>query len=181
MSRPCYPRGPAGALLTAYDRLICVLVKFAEVVTVVIALFITISMILGVFFRFILNASIGWTDELSSLLLSVMMFVVIGIGFHERIHIGVGILFDRLSVRGRVVLDVVLHAISAVFFLIVCIAGLKVAEIGLGMRLATLDLPRGLFQYAAPVGGAFASLVCLNNMLKVALGGERPHAGKGGD
>lgn len=177
MNAPAYAPGPFGLVLAAFDRLIRVLVRIAELVALAIAFFITVSMILGVFFRFVLNSSIGWTDEVSSLLLSVMMFAVIGVGLHERIHIGVDILFDRLPPRGRQALDVALHLVSGTFFLIVCVTGLEVARVGLGMDLATVDLPRGLFQYAAPLGAGFAFLVCVNNILKVAFGGDRPHIG----
>lgn len=175
MSRPAYPATPLGAALGGYDLLVRVLVRLAEAVTFLIASFITVAMILGVFFRFVLNSSLGWTEEISSLLLSVMMFTVIGIGFHERIHIGVGLVFDRLPRAGRIAADVILHMISAAFFLVICLTGRKVAEIGLGMTLATVDLPRGLFQYAAPVGGGFAFLVCVNNIFRVLFGGDRPH------
>ncbi len=175
VSLPTYPANGFGTALGAYDGVVRIMVRVAELATFLIASFITIAMILGVFFRFVLNSSIGWTEEVSSLLLSVMMFTVVGIGFHERIHIGVGIIFDRLPYAGRIAADVVLHMVSAFFFLVVCITGQKVAEIGLGMTLATVDLPRGLFQYAAPIGGGFAFLVCLNNILKVLWGGDRPH------
>ena len=175
VSLPAYPPNGFGATLGAYDRAVRILVRIAELATFLIASFITVAMILGVFFRFVLNSSLGWTEEVSSLLLSVMMFTVVGIGFHERIHIGVGLVFDRLPHTGRIAADVVLHMISAAFFLVVCLTGLKVAEIGLGMTLATVELPRGLFQYAAPIGGGFAFLVCLNNILKVVWGGDRPH------
>lgn len=175
MNAPSYPRGLFGSALSTYDRLIRAAVKVAEYFTIAIAFFITAAMILAVFFRFGLNSSIGWSDEICSLLLSVMMFFVIGIGMHERIHIGVGVLFDQIPSAGRVVLDIILNVLSGLFFLIVFVGGLKVADIGLGMQLATVELPRGLFQYAAPIGAGFAFAVCVNNILKVAFGGDRPH------
>lgn len=177
MGEPDYPPTIAGSFLRYLNSAVHLLVRIAELLTLIIIFFITIAMISGVFFRFVLNSSIVWTDEISSLLLSTMMFVVIGIGLHERIHIGVGILFDNLPATGRIVLDVVLHLVCAVFFLIIFIGGIQVARVGLGMQLATVELPRGLFQLSAPVGAAFAFFVCLNNILKVLFGGDRPRIG----
>lgn len=169
--------GPVGAVCAVFNRIVVFLVRIAELVTLAIAFFISGSMIIGVFFRFVLNSSIIWTEEISSLLLSVMMFFVIGIGMHERIHIGVGIVFDRLSMAGRIVLDIILHLVSAVFFLVVFLEGLKVAQVGFGMQLATVEVSRGVFQLSAPVGAGFALIVCINNIMKVVIGGDRPHRG----
>lgn len=177
MGEPRYPTTIFGAALRYLNQFVHVLVRIAEILTLIIIFFITIAMISGVFFRFVLNSSIVWTDEVSSLLLSTMMFVVIGIGLHERIHIGVGILFDNLPAAGRAALDVVLQLVCAFFFLIILTGGIKVAQVGLGMQLATVDLPRGLFQLSAPIGAGFALIVCVNNIAKVVFGGDQPRMG----
>lgn len=168
--------GAVGRALNAYNSLIVLLVRIASLVTLLIAFFITISMILGVFFRFVLNSSLVWTDEVAALLLAVMMFFVIGIGMHERLHIAVGALFDRLPPGGQRVLDIFLQAGCAVFFAIVGIYGFKVAESAMAMQLAMVPIPRGIFQMAMPIGGAFTVLVCINNVIKV-LRGEQPRIG----
>ena len=161
-------------VLDQYDRCIRFLVRLAALITVLIAFFITIAMILGVFFRFAFNSSIIWTEEISSLLLSVMMFLVIGIGLHERIHISVGVVLDRLPEKGRMLLDLGIQVFCSFFFAIVFWEGLKVAQIGMGMMLATVELPRGVFQYAAPIGCAFAMLVSINNIIKLLRGRQIP-------
>ena len=170
----------ANAAFDLYDVIIRAAVRVAEVLVVAIAFFITAAMILGVFFRFALNASIGWTDEVSSLLLSVMMFLVIGIGMHERIHIGLSALIDRIPLRARRWFDVALHVVALTFFAIIAVQGVRVASLALDMSLATVPLPRGLFQFAAPIGSCFAAAVCINNILKVSRGIEDPH-GQTGD
>ena len=164
-------------MLDAYDSLIRALVRVGEIATVLIAFFIAGSMILGVFFRFVLNSSLGWTDEVSALLLAVMMFLVAGIGFHERLHIGVGVLIERLPSLGQKVLDVVLHLISGAFFVLVAYEGAKVAQSGMAMTLATIRIPRGVFFYAMPIGGAFAAMVCINNISLIVRGRDQPRFG----
>ena len=169
------PPSLIGSCFDLYDRAVRALVRVAELLTILIAFFITGAMILGVLFRFVLNSSIVWTDEVCSLLLAVAMFLVSGIAFHDRIHIAVVLLLDRLPPAGQKALDVTLHAVSAAFFALIAVEGLKVAEVGMGMALATVTLPRGVFQLAIPIGGAFTVLVCLNNIAKVLRGREKPH------
>ncbi|HEX5077599.1 MAG TPA: TRAP transporter small permease [Geminicoccaceae bacterium] len=171
------PPSLIGSFFDFYDRAVRVLVRIAELLTIILAFFITGAMILGVFFRFVLNSSIVWTDEVCSLLLAVVMFLVSGIGFHDRIHIAVVFLLDRLPPAGQRVLDVTLHAVSAAFFALVAVEGMKVAEVGMGMALATAPLPRGVFHLAIPIGGAFTVLVCLNNIANVVRGREKPQFG----
>src|SRR5690606_21870251 len=129
---------------------------------IAIAFFITIAMITGVFFRFVLNRSLGWTEETSSLLLAVMMFLVMGIGIHERLHISVGIVVDKLPLLGQRLFDIAIHLVCGVFFLVVAYAGLAVAQSGMAIKLSTVPLSRGVFFLAMPIGGAFAALACLN-------------------
>lgn len=165
------------AALDAFDWSIRACVRLAELATVLIAFFITGSMILGVFFRFVLNWSIGWTDEVSSLLLAVMMFFVIGIGLHERLHISVAIVIEKFPPAGQKIFDICIHVVCAVFFFIVAYEGQRVAESALSMQLATIPVARGVFYYAMPIGAGFATLVCVNNILRIASGKQRPGVG----
>lgn len=168
-----------GYLFDGFDWFIRVLVRLAELVVIVIIFFITIVMLIAVFSRFLLNSSIGWSDEITSLLLAVMMFLAIGVGMHERFHIGLSAIFDRIAVPLRRWLDVVLHVVSFVFFILIASEGIKVAMVSMDMRLATLPLPRGLFQLAAPIGAGFAALVCVNNIVKVLRRIDTPHGPQG--
>ncbi len=173
-------RKPAGAFdrsIMVYDGIVRFLVRVAELLALAIMFFLAIAMNVAVFFRFVLNTSIGWSHELSSLLLAVMMFLVIGIGLHDRLHIAVGILLEQLTPVWQRVLDISIHVVCGGFFGLIAIEGMKVAEMGMGMALATLPLQRGLFFYAIPIGSGFAVVVCINNILRVARGWDHPRVG----
>lgn len=170
---------PLARLHDGFDLLIRVLVRLAELAILLIAFFIAGAMIVAVFFRFMLNSSIGWSDEVTSLLLSAMMFLAIGVGMHERFHIGLSAVIDNIPVAARRWLDMALHLVSLIFFVLIGTEGIRVASVAMDMQLATLPLPRGLFQIAAPLGSGFAALVCINNILKVARGIEVPHGQRG--
>jgi TRAP-type C4-dicarboxylate transport system permease small subunit len=149
------------------------LVRACEVVTVAIAFFITASMIAGVFARFVLNRSLGWTEELSALLLGAMMFLIAGVGFHEGIHIGLTYLSERLPAGARRALDGAINVAAIVFFGVVGWYGYAVARSALSISLATLPWPRGAVLMAMPVACLIAVLVCLNNILH-AVAGDAP-------
>jgi TRAP-type C4-dicarboxylate transport system permease small subunit len=166
-------------VLDGYDLVIRALARVAEVLILLIAFFITAAMIVAVFFRFVLNTSIGWSDEVTSLLLAAMMFLTIGVGMHERFHIGLSMVFDRIPLAARRWLDIALHLVALVFFVLIGLGGIRVAAAAWGMSLSTLPLPRGLFMASAPLGSGFAAMVCVNNILKVARGIDTPHGQRG--
>lgn len=166
-------------IFDGYDLMIRAIARCAEILILAIAFFITAAMILAVFFRFVLNSSIGWSDEVTSLLLATMMFLTIGVGMHERFHIGLSIVFDRIPISARRWLDIALHLVSLVFFVLIGAEGIRVASAAWGMSLSTLPLPRGLFMASAPIGSGFAAMVCINNIIKVARGIDTPHGQRG--
>ena len=157
------------------------LVRACEVVTVVIAFFITASMIVGVFARFVLNRSLGWTEEISALLLGAMMFLIAGVGFHERIHIGLTYLSEHLPPGARRALDGTINVAAIVFFTVVGWYGYTVAQSALSISLATLPLPRGVVLMVMPVACGIAVLVCLNNILQAVVGPGSTESSETGD
>lgn len=68
-----------------------------------------------VIFRYVLEISVGWTEELARVLFITAMFLGIAIATRERQHIVVDFLFKRLGVRSRqivaTVFDIVILAI----------------------------------------------------------------------
>jgi TRAP-type transport system small permease protein len=148
-------------------------VRGCELATVVIAFFITGSMIAGVFARFVLNRSLGWTEELSSLLLGAMMFLIAGVGFHERIHIGLTYMTEKLPPGPQRLLEIAVNGTAILFFAVIGWHGWAVATSALAISLATVPLPRGAILLVMPLACAVTVLVCLNNIIRLIV---RPQA-----
>ncbi len=70
--------------------------------------------------RYVFNAPIVGTVEVTELLMGMMVYLAVGLTTHARGHIQVDIIIDRLPVRVQAILNVLTLAISIVLVSLVC-------------------------------------------------------------
>jgi TRAP-type C4-dicarboxylate transport system permease small subunit len=157
--------------VTAFERgldwIVERVVKVCEYLAIAIGGWVAVSLVVGVFFRYVLNSSLIWVDEIGSLLLVWMMLAVSPIGFHRYIHISVEVVVERLPRRGRVVLGVFMNLCSILLFGIIGYYGVFLAIDEFGTDLASMFIKRGWFTSFMPIASAAVLLVCINNILKI--------------
>ena len=158
-----------GGSVTGFERgldaLVLRIVRICELIAIFVGGWLTLTLVLGVFFRYVLNSSIGWLSEVSPLMLVVLMLAVAPIGFHENIHISVEVLVAKVARPLRVAL--VLFGVAGWY-------GAKVVGFDMGRELDSLPIVRAWFTVAMPVASAAVWLVCINNMLKILRLGDLP-------
>lgn len=159
------------------DRLVVRIVRVCELLTIGLGAWIAVTLVAGVFFRYVLNSSIGWIEEVTPLMLVALMLSVAPIGFHENIHIRVEILLDRSPRIARMVLGVFINAAAMLLFGIAGWYGAKVAGTDFGTELDSVHIARGWFTGYLPVAAVAVWLVCINNILKIFRMGDIPARG----
>jgi TRAP-type C4-dicarboxylate transport system permease small subunit len=77
------------------------------------------ALVIGVqvFFRYALNDSLFWSEELGRVLLVWLTFCGASVAYRRGAHIGVDTLVERLGARGRRVAGIAAQAVALVFFL----------------------------------------------------------------
>jgi len=83
------------------------LVALVEWWTVCLLVGLTVVVCLGVFFRYVLNASLVWYDEFASYLLVWLTFFGTVVAHHHRRHIGFELVVDKLDPLPRRIVDLV--------------------------------------------------------------------------
>lgn len=126
--------------------------------------------ILTVFFRYVLNDPLTWTEEVIVTIFAWMLFIGFSSGFHERMHIRIDALLLALPMKGRTVLGV-----AAVFATTVTLLGL--AWFGAVQALIMLDTQTPMLRISAawavaalPVSATFALVHVLRHALCDGLG-----------
>lgn len=126
------------------------LTRFCEIVVAVLVFLITVVVLLGVFFRYVLGNALSWNEELARYLMIWMGFIAASIILKEEMHIGVAIVRDSLP---RIVRNLAILAgdvIVIVFLLGWCWASWETLQVikndissGLNIRLmwAFLAMP----------------------------------------
>ena len=149
------------------ERLVDRMIRGCEIIAIAIGVWLMVAMIASVFFRYVLNSSLTWADESSSLLLVWLMLVVAPIGFHQNFHIAVSLVVERVPRPVRFFLGLFINSCTALLFGIAGYYGIDQTIIEMGTELASMPLSRAWFTWALPAGSVAVLLVCLNNIMKI--------------
>ncbi len=107
---------------------------------------------LGVFFRYVLNAPLHWTEEADRYVFIWLTFIGASITMRYKAHIAVDVLVRYLPTRVRVWTTLAAQVAALVFLAIVGWASLPVIEVTMESRATATDIPMGLVYLSVPVG-----------------------------
>ncbi|MGN0968984.1 MAG: TRAP transporter small permease [Oscillospiraceae bacterium] len=132
--------------------------------------------------RFLVNASSSWTEELASYSLVWIVMIGIGIGVHELTIPKVEIFTNYLPKRAQDILEIIVHALCCLLFLVFAVKGIQMAEKMLPQKVASLKISVTYFYLAIPVGGIVDLFFSVEHILKgiVKLRGAAPSLESGG-
>jgi len=141
-------RSLTGVLRTVIDRAL-------DRVCVALLIVMTAVTVVQVFFRYVLNASMSWPEEISRWVFVWMIFLGMAVAIREEAHIRIDMLLLLLPPRVRAALEFLLHALTVT----ACVA---LADNGWDLASRTVSYSPALqwpttYEYAAlPVGAAFS-------------------------
>lgn len=123
--------------------------------------------LLAVFFRYVLNASLYWAEEAARYLSVWMLFLSVGIAYRLGEHVRVTAFLDWLPYRTRQRLQVAANVTELGLALILTWYGwvLAVNNLRRGQLSPALQIPIGWIYMAIPVGLGLASLYILEDLL----------------
>lgn len=150
-----------------FDALLQPILKLCELLTILIGSFLIGSLVVNVILRYAFNYSFGWIDELASVALPSLMFIICVVGFHEKSHIGVSYLLDRIPEKYRQLLEFLINVGIIILFAIVGYYGVFVAKTEMAVVLSTVPLPRGIFFCVIPLTSGAIVIVSINHILAI--------------
>lgn len=130
--------------LRILDRLVGLVAAAAVAATVVITC-------TAVFFRYVLNDSLPWPEEIDGYLLIWISFLGAYLAARDGQHLGVDIVVDLLPPGGRRVLRSVLDLGLIGLFGLVLFYSLRWISISGGREIMTLEISKGFFMVAIPI------------------------------
>ena len=116
-----------------------------------------------VFFRYILNFSIAWTEELSRYIFIWMVLLSGFFTIQEKLNIRLNIIFNLFTSSYRKWLNICMDILTAMFLLSVFIFGVKYSIFSMGQRTPALNIPKGYIYMALPIG----SLLMLISIIRI--------------
>jgi len=115
---------------------------------------ICITTFLQVIFRYILNFSISWTDELSRYSFVWLVCSGIVISFVRGEHATVNLLMSRYKGRYRVLMFTLIDIFIYILFTVLIINGIRFMNLSVGQSTPSLGIPKMLVYAALPFGSA---------------------------
>jgi TRAP-type transport system small permease protein len=107
----------------------------------------------GVFYRYALGKSLFWSNEVVNFLFVWIVFVGAVVAFHEKKHIALTVLVDRLPPRGGTAMEALASAIVLAFSVFLVVTGVLVVRKTLDVTSEAMRVPVWPLYVCAPLAG----------------------------
>ncbi len=134
-----------------FELIYKILCQYSKVVLVVIVVVVSAQ----VFSRKVLNQSIRWSEEVALLLMVWMAFISLAIGIEKKLHIAIGLFFDRFPRKVQYIIEKATNILIMVFGLVLFYYGIKLMQFTSSSTLPATKWPAATLYAMIPVSGIF--------------------------
>jgi TRAP-type C4-dicarboxylate transport system permease small subunit len=113
---------------------------------------ITVDIILQVFFRYILNKPLRWSEEAGIYLMIWMIFLAASLLTRDSEYISISIVVRSLPDKAKAVLSAISHLIIIIFLVFFTYYGFQVFQSGLNANSPALGISTKWIKLAIPFG-----------------------------
>lgn len=143
-----------------------------ELLLIVIGVCMTSIIMVQVFYRYVLNDSLFWSEEVVRFLLVWMAFLGASAAYWRKLHPSMDMLFNYLSLPSREKVTIVIHLISMILFSFMIVSGFQFAYFIRHQIFPTLMMPKWVVFIIIPISGMILLFHCITFAI-MALGGNR--------
>lgn len=143
------------------------LAKITIFTVITLAAIMVLTVLVGVFFRYVLRNSLGWTEELARYLMIWMALLSISIGIKDKEHVGIQLLVRSIPIKYAKVVNLMVNGVVLFFLFVLSYKGLTVAT----KAFSQLSLGLGISMFwpllSIPVAGLFAIIQQIIQMINI--------------
>jgi TRAP-type C4-dicarboxylate transport system permease small subunit len=153
---------PANLFIEKCFHLLDELIKYA---IVIIFLTMVITGLAQVFNRYILNQSLSWGEELQKFSHIWLIFLTIPVAYKNRAHLGMNLLYRKMSKRSKFVFDLFVHLLWLSFGVILILITTDLLHIGVLQRSPGLGIKMSQVYSGILIGNAYLVLIAIKNLV----------------
>ena len=130
----------------------------------VLALIMTVMLVVvsaQVWYRFVLNDPLAWSEELARYLFVWISFLGSAVGVRMQVHLGIDLIDKVLSPRGRKIMTLVVHLAIQIFLVVIIYWGVRILKVVQFQKSASMGIPMTYAYLAVPVG---SGLMLINSL-----------------
>ena len=150
---------------------------FCKYMTIFLVAVISVVVCAGVYWRYVLNNSLAWTEETAKFLMVWMVFTGIPIALKSGGHAAIDALPNALPVRARQMLYSLIYLVILVLMVVLIDQGWGFALNARTQNTATTQVSMMYVFGAMPFGGVIMFFVSLELLLKSIIGIFKPSDG----
>ncbi len=135
------------------ERLSLSLNRWIEYLLFGLGLTMTLVVATQVFFRYVLNQSLFWSEELARFLLVWLSFLGASVAYRRKVHPGIDVLSSRMPAVARKIFAVIVHVVSLAFFFVMVLYGYRFAYFVRLQISPALYVPKWVIFSIVPVSG----------------------------
>ncbi|MBO8141282.1 MAG: TRAP transporter small permease [Firmicutes bacterium] len=150
------------------ERVSDALDRVARALVAVLVAVMSIVLIAQVFFRFVLQNSLSWSEELSRYLFVWVSMLGAGIALRQHFHPGLTLVVDRLPPRARAAVKVLAQLLVLALLIVVIREGYELGRMNAWQRSPAMGIPM-TYPYAAVWVGAAVMAVHVVRFLLQAM------------
>jgi TRAP-type C4-dicarboxylate transport system permease small subunit len=120
----------------------------------------------AVFYRFVLESSLGWPEEVAGLLLVWISFIGAYVATRENGHISFSMLVQSLPAAVRKIIETMVDVILVVFFAVLTYQSVRMIRAVGQTEIETLDVPRGYFMVVLPLSASALVIAYLLRLIR---------------
>lgn len=117
--------------------------------------------ILQVIFRYVLNNSLFWSEELARYLLVWLTFLGASCAYYRKVHPGIDLLTNHLNPKARPAMEIAVHTISLCLFVVMIYHGTLFAYFVRMQISPAMAIPKWVIFSVIPLSGTLFSLHCV--------------------
>ena len=122
---------------------------------------IAIAMILQVFFRYVINSSLSWSEELSVWALAWLVFIGSVVLIRQWGHINIPTFVNQLPLKWRPYVIILAKGLSLAFLVTMTVLGFQMIFYGFHADAPVLHLSTKWAKLSIPIGGVLMCLFAL--------------------
>lgn len=137
----------------------------------VVLLIFLLSLLLGVavFYRYALNDSIYWSNEVARYLLAYIVFLGSTMAHKHKVHIRIDMIFSYISDKMKQNLEIAISLFFIAFWVIIVLGCIKLFPLFMIQTTATLQIPYAVPFAALPISALIWILYCTDDILKMVV------------
>ncbi|HBK68499.1 MAG TPA: hypothetical protein DDZ91_07640 [Firmicutes bacterium] len=140
-----------------YKRLSVGFNRFIDTLCVIVQLIMVLTVVLQVFYRYVLVNPLGWTEEVGIMTMVWSTFIGSYLAFREDKHMRISLLYNKLSEKSQKAMLVLGNVLMVVMNIYIIIYGSNFVRAFHGMNSPYIGIPMSLVYAIIPVSAVLWS------------------------